>query len=39
LEDLVKDNLLMSEYRGIRANLSGNSEGLEIKHAGRGIIS
>lgn len=39
LESLLKDNLLITEFRKMRFNLSGNSEGLELKHSGKGIIS
>ena len=39
LEDLLKDNFLMSEYRNIRKDLSGDVTGLETKHEGKGIIS
>lgn len=39
LEDSLKDNLLMSEYRKIREDLSGEVEGLEVKREGKGLIS
>ena len=39
LEGVLKENFLMSEFKRIRKELSGSDVSLEVKHAGKGIIS
>ena len=39
LEKKVSEKYLMSEYKKIRLDLSGDNSGLELKHSGKGIIA
>jgi hypothetical protein len=39
LEEKLTDKYLLGEFKKIRANLSGDNTGLELKTSGKGIMA